>query len=103
MIFIIGKNDTVKSETNFGRSIFGSVSLIPKSAVMGLYFHRKLGIKICRTTSQWGPYITVMNDGVLRALLIKSFDLSGLGPAFFVLSFNQFLNLFNPYPKNDSI
>uniref|UniRef100_UPI00265EFB81 hypothetical protein n=1 Tax=Parasutterella excrementihominis TaxID=487175 RepID=UPI00265EFB81 len=60
--------DTVKSETNFGekylwfRFSYSEISRDGPSISTD-----KLGIKICRTAT----YIIVMNDGVLRALLIN--------------------------------
>lgn len=71
MSCIIGENDTAESEKNFGRSIFDSVDRMRQSVVTSI---DKAGIKICRAATLWSPYITVVNDGVLRALLIKKFQ-----------------------------
>ena len=55
-----------------GINIFGSVSLIPKSAVMGPLFPPTNQVsKYAEPRVCGSPYITFMNDGVLRALLIK--------------------------------
>ena len=72
MIFIIGKNDTLKTETNFGwKYLYFCFSYAAISRDGVPISIDNVDIKICLTTSQWGPYITVMNDGVLRALLIN--------------------------------
>jgi len=56
-----------------GRNIFGSVSLIPKSAVMGPLFPPTNQVsKYAEPRVCGSPYITFMNDGVLQALLINS-------------------------------
>lgn len=68
MSCIIGENDTAESEKNLVEVSLVLLIVCGNPFVTSI---DKAGIKICRATTLWSPYITVVNDGVLRALLIK--------------------------------